>query len=514
MARSRSRAARAHAAQAAQARGAKRRAAVAAQARFVAEAPPLGAGPFGRADVRLAAILALCAFLIYNANLRPISAGDCFPARFLPFAILEHGSLYLDSVLEATGQGHPAPYWIIASRDDRRASMYPVVTPLLVTPVYIPAWLYVKYRGWTQQRLSDLGAPMEKLAASLVASCTAGLLFLVLRRRMSRRKALLLAAAFALGTNTWMTGSQGLWQHGTGELFATLALLAMTVGSAASPPSWSRIALAGFLTGLLPANRPPDLALAAGFGIYALFWARKRAPVFVLAAAVPAALTLLYNHWMFNNLSGGYGVIGAAQASFFQGSMLVGIAGLLVSPGKGLFVFSPFLLFLPVLFRRTLAATPESPPEERSHRTLTLCLAGAVILQILLYARADWRAGFSWGPRFLTDMLPLLIWMLAPIVESLTQRPRRLFVAAVLFSVLVQAVGAFYYQGRSDILIYQGPGNPALLAWRPSHTPFWAELENGLAPMEFLRFLGVEERMRLPGNWIRALLPGATGSSR
>src|SRR5919106_2673980 len=98
-----------------------------------AAAPPLGSGPFGRADLRLAAVLALCSFLVYNVNLRPISAGDCFPARYLPFAVLEEGSLHLDSVLEATRQGYDPPYWIVRSRDGRFASMYPVVTPLLVT---------------------------------------------------------------------------------------------------------------------------------------------------------------------------------------------------------------------------------------------------------------------------------------------------------------------------------------------------------------------------------------------
>lgn len=452
------------------------------------DSEPLGTRAIGWAELRLAVLLGLAAFLLYNLNFRAISMGDCLPARFLPFAVLEEGSLHLDSVLEATHQGHQAAYWILASKDGRHASMYPVVTPLLVTPLYIPAWLYLRHAGWTQERLAFAGLFMEKIAASAVAGLTVGLVFLALRRRMARRNALLLAAAFAAGTNTWVIGSQALWQHGTGELFAAAALLAIT-----GRPSWWNLLLAGGAAGLLAASRPPDVVLSAGFALYALFWAKRRFPVFALAAAAPIVLTVAYNLWMFGNLSGGYGVIGAAQSSFFQGSMLVGIAGLLVSPGKGLFVFSPFLLFLPLLFRRSLA--------DRPHRALTLCLVSSVILQILLYARVDWRAGYSWGPRFLTDMLPILVWMLAPIVESLGSRSRRLFVAAALFAVGVQAVGAFFYQGRSDILIYHGPGEPELLAWRPSHAPFWAELETGLAPMPFLRVFGVDEEMQVPANW-------------
>lgn len=455
-----------------------------------AASQPAGRGPFGRADRRLAALLGLAVFLLYNLNFRSITSGDCLPARFLPFAVLEKRSLHLDLVLDATRQGHQETYWIVTTRDGRSASMYPIITPLLVTPLYIPAWLYLKQAGWTQRRLADTGALMEKVGASAVASVTVALLFLALRRRLPQGNALLLAAVFAAGTNTWVIGSQGLWQHGAGELFVALALLAIT-----GAPSWWNVLLAGAAVGLLPANRPPDLLLALGFAAYAPFWARKKTLLFALAAMAPLLLTAAYNVWMFGRLTGGYGAVGVVEPRFFAGSVLVGIAGLLVSPGKGLFVFSPFLLFLPVLFRRSLA--------EPAQRALTLCLAGGALLQIVLYARTDWRAGYSWGPRFLTDMLPILVWMLAPVFQSLARWPRRGFVAASLFAVAVQMVGAFRYQGTSDILMYLGPGRPDLLAWRPEHTPFWVELKSGFAPMPFLRLFGVDETMRVPGNWWR-----------
>jgi hypothetical protein len=462
-----------------------------AEAAASAASEPVGTGPFGRADFRFAALLGLAAFLLYNLNFRSISSGDCLPARFLPFAVLEEGSLHLDSVLEATRQRYDPTitYWILPSRDGRHASMYPLVTPLLATLFYIPGWLYLKHAGWTYENLVFVGAFMEKIAASAVASITVGVMFLALRRRVGRRSALLLAAIFAAGTNTWVIGSQGLWQHGTGELLSAIALLAIT-----GRPSWWNVLVAGAAAGLLPANRPPDVLLAAGFGLYALFWARKRAPLFVLAAAAPGALAAAYNLWMFGNLFGGYGLIGATQPSFFfRGSVPIGAAGLLFSPGRGLFVFTPFLLFLPVLFRRSLS--------DRGNRGLTLCLAGGLILQLLLYARTEWRGGYSWGPRYLTDMLPILIWMLAPVVESLARWPRRTFLAAALFSVAVQFVGAFFYQGQSDILIHLGPGDPALLPWRLEHTPYWVELDSGLAPMPFLRVFGVGKEMQVPSNW-------------
>ena len=90
------------------------------------------------------------------------------------------------------------------------------------------------------------------------------------------------------------------------------------------------------------------------------------------------------------------------QTAFFQYDLLSGLGGLLFSPTRGLFVFSPFLLFLVLAWRHL--------PRERG---LTLALSLGVILQILLYAKTDWRGGASWGPRYMTDLLPLLMWMLA-----------------------------------------------------------------------------------------------------
>src|ERR1700681_4227210 len=41
-----------------------------------------------RGRLRASLLIGLCCLLVYNANLRSISAGDTYPARYLPFAIL------------------------------------------------------------------------------------------------------------------------------------------------------------------------------------------------------------------------------------------------------------------------------------------------------------------------------------------------------------------------------------------------------------------------------------------
>jgi len=427
-------------------------------------------------DLRTGLLLGLVCLLVYNANLRSISAGDTYPARYLPFGIWRYGSLRLDPIANVTAQGRPNPYWIVAGRGGHPISLYPVVLPVLVAPLYLPAVGYLQARGWTEPRLDRTARVMEKLTASLLAASSVALLYLLLRRRAEPRDALLLTLAFAFGTTTWVISSQALWQHGLAELLVVGALLLLT--GPCTPP---RALAAGILCGLIAANRPPDAILAAALGLYGLWWARPRdrsAPLALLVAgaALPVGLVLAYNLDVAGSVAGGYGLPG--NASFFRHPLLAGIAGLLFSPARGLFVFSPFLLFLPLRWRDALG--------ERGGRArgLTLALGIAIVSQVLLYAKTDWRIGFCWGPRWLTDLLPLLLWMLPPVVAALGAAGRFLFALACCAAIAIQAVGAFWYTGTSDQAIFAaatGPG-PTEAAWDLRNTPFIAELRHARAP--------------------------------
>jgi len=427
-----------------------------------------------RSDLKTALLLALLAFTLYNANLRPIAQGDSMPARFLPFLLWHHHTLYLDPMVELVAASNPHPYWILRLPDGHHASLYPVVTPLLVAPLYLPAVAWMSHRGWTGERLFAMATIMEKLAASTVASLSVFLLYLTLRRRTGAPTAVLLAVAYAFGTDTWTISSQALWQHGAAQLFLVAALWAVT-----GPASRWTVPLAGLALGLLPANRPPDLLLALGFLPFLWGWTRGRRLPFLLSAALPCLLTLAFNLAVYAHPAGGYGVFGLTSPSsgFFHGSILEGVAGLLVSPARGLFVFSPFFLFLPFGLRKVF--------REGDQRLLAAGLLAAVVLQLLLYARTDWRGGFSWGYRFLTDLVPILIWLLVPIVEEQRRLARGVFLAALLFSVWVQTIGAFRYLGTSDRYVFRN-GDPhdqdTSPAWDLAHCPILIEARSPYAP--------------------------------
>jgi hypothetical protein len=433
-------------------------------------------------------LLGVLCLLVYNANLRTIGAGDTLPARYQPLILWHDGTFALDGNARLVAHGHPLSepnppagtsgtvayfqpwaYWLIHTRRGQLASLYPVVAPLLVAPLYLPAVLWLNSHGWEQPQIDRVAEIMEKVSASLLAAIASLLMFLVLRRE-GNPWALPLALAFAFGTDTWMISSQALWQHGSGVLLVTLALLLAL--ARASP---LRTGLLGLVCVLIAANRPPDALIAGAFMLFAV-WSRRREAVWLLAgAALPLAALLYYNLGFIGNLVGGYALAKGMGKHFFHVAWL-GLPGLLVSPARGLLVFSPFLIFLPVGLTRRLR-TPSS-------RKLAVALSVAVVAQLFVYSQTDWRAGVSWGPRWLTDLLPVLVWMLAPAPLALRRLPRGLLVATMVAAVGVQAIGAFWYTKKSDERIFAG--NPASTsgAWDPSNTPFVVELEHQRAPFE------------------------------
>jgi hypothetical protein len=445
---------------------------------------------WARRDLRTSLLLGLLSLLVFNANLRSIGSTDTYPARYLPLGMWRFHTVRLDPILSATQQGNKSTYWIVRGRGGHAVSLYPIVIPVIIAPLYLPAVIYLHERGWEDWRMEHISRIMEKLSASLLAATAVALLYLLLRRRAEPRVAILLTLAFAFGTTTWVIGSQALWQHGLAELLIVATLFLLT------GPCTTRTAVAaGFLCGLIACNRPPDSILAAAFGIYGLWWARRLAPLLVASAALPMGLLLAYNLGVVGNVIGAYGLSG--DATFFRYNLLTGVAGLLFSPTKGLFVFSPFLLFL-------LCCVPTAL-RDRNTRALTAVAGIAAVLLLLVYAKADWRQGSCWGPRWLTDVLPILVWMLPPVVTALGRVGRIAFVAACVLAMAIETVGAFWYTGASDLAILavaSGP-NQMSAAWDFRNAPFIAELRHEPWPISvaalwrkgeggLLRLLGVQ----------------------
>ena len=283
-----------------------------------------------------------------------------------------------------------------------------------------------------------------KLAASCFAAASALFLFLAIPRFAPLPRAWLLALVYGLGTGTWSTSSQQLWQHGPNQLFLALGFW-LLLRRARCPAS---AALCGLALAAAVACRPTSIFFFAAVAT-TLALSRRRTLLlpFLLGALPLAAVLAAYNAWyhgspfVFAQQVAGHLIAQDKTGSpeIWQTPLLHGAAGMLLSPSRGLFVYSPFLLLALPGF-----VTVWRHPRWAPLRMLSLALVAVWLLE---FKHFDWWGGWSFGYRHLVDTTLVLCLLILPSLHWLRARRRRLALAASLaaWSIAVQAIGAFLY---------------------------------------------------------------------
>src|SRR5208337_2420506 len=120
------------------------------------------------------------------------------------------------------------------------------------------------------------------------------------------------------------------------------------------------------------------------------------------------------------------------------GRLGIGLPGALVSPNRGLLVYTPWVGFA---FWGAARLWREKSPGWSC--PLIVALAAIHVVQV---GGVAWWGGYCFGPRY-SDLLPFLAWFLVPVWASIRARPvlRLVFAATVAIALWVQVVGAFYY---------------------------------------------------------------------
>ncbi len=134
----------------------------------------------------------------------------------------------------------------------------------------------------------------------------------------------------------------------------------------------------------------------------AIPWGRL---IFFTAPVMLAGLGLLY----FNLMRYGSLTETGYSREFLFEAPWIGGYGLLFSPGRGLFIYSPLMLLLFFGLR---------PAWQRLSRPYFWLIAGLCLFYWLFYgAWFAWGGTWGWGPRFLLPILPLLMLFVAEPIE-------------------------------------------------------------------------------------------------
>jgi hypothetical protein len=239
-------------------------------------------------------------------------------------------------------------------------------------------------------------------------------------------------------------GSQGLWQHGMGELLLSIIIYLNIMNE--KHPKIRNILYLGVATGLYIFNRPSDSVLVLPILFY-VFISKKFNKIYFLFAGFIIALPLLiYNNYFFGSIFGGYS---GQLSSFNINNILPGVSGLLVSPSRGILVYTPIVIL--ALF----GYCKISEIQNEHIRKLLYIFGFSVIAQIFIYGSFDqWWGGCTYGPRFLTCILPILTLYIALYISCIARSnaasKKKTIIYSIIFilfiySLTVQIIGAFYY---------------------------------------------------------------------
>src|SRR5712671_2129428 len=296
--------------------------------------------------------------------------------------------------------------YAILRYEDRYYTLFPVGTSLLSVPIVAAAaWLDRDFK----QRITE-GIPdrFEKLIASAYGALAALLFFwLTFQRFSSLPVALASTGVFAFCTSMWSTATRALWQHGPLVLMLVVAMTLLLRGRRQP----SLVQYAGIPLAFAFVIRPTAAIPIAALSLYILLHHREwfiRYAVFGVVVAIP---WLAYNMHAFESLLPPYYMPGrVAQSATFGEAML----GNLVSPARGLFVYSPIFLLSLSGFAMAM--------RNRDERPISLCFGAIVVLHWVVVSRfPHWWAGHSYGPRLMTDIVPFLAYFVAFNFEWLRQ---------------------------------------------------------------------------------------------
>jgi hypothetical protein len=370
-------------------------------------------------------------------------------------AFAHHGNLALSSTPEA--RAIVAARFDVApggpGREGRFYSWFGVGQALAALPLYAAgaalARAFPELEARHAQAESHGAARSEYFAHLLVGwrnplltALTAGLLaFVALSLGAGRGVAWWAGITYGLCTFAWAQGRSTL-SDVQAAFCLFLAFTALVLAGQASPravvariAAWSACGLAlgaAVLTRVAVAPMAMVIAVAALVQL-----ARGRGSrgllADLIAFAVPLAACLALFLWLNHARFGG--VFRTGYEAGFLGLLFarppwLGLAGLLVSPGRGLVWMAPGLLLL--VF--ALQGGELSPEQRGQRRAWGLALAAsALVCFALLAGMPGWHGAWTYGPRYLLPLLPLAWLGVAFALER--ARGWRLGLATALFAL-------------------------------------------------------------------------------
>ena len=334
-----------------------------------------------------------------------LAAGDQMVQRYeLTRSFVEKQELSIPANMEG-----------IKGIDGKDYSFYGPGLPILAVPFYLI--------GKSFGRSPDIVASFVSLLNPFVGAATVVVVFLFSSALgYTRRASLIVALFYGLGTLAWPL-TKHPFDHTVETLLVLLSMYSMVLYRTIDRLKYIIISAVCFgvaiNTRLVSAlTLPALLILLLSNERMDFYMSECRRKYFIntlifMAALLPfAGMVLFYNLIRFGSIfETGYQLYATKTGvEFFSGtSLLTGLHGFLLSPGKGFFFYSPitllfFFALIPFFKRQKYIALSFS----------ILIVSYLVFHSKLLYWHGDW----AWGPRYLLAITPYFVLPVGEILDS------------------------------------------------------------------------------------------------
>ncbi len=369
----------------------------------------------------------LCLYLLSSGRSTPF--GDAVPMWQSAQNLVRHGTFAIDG---------PWPLNAPPGPDGR---FYPVAA-LLAVLVHVPgAALAAALAALAPGRGAEFVAVTSRLGPLVLGAAVPALFFrMLLRLGYERRQAAWATLLLGVATSIWVYARSSYSEIAQTACF--LLFFSALLEAARSPARGSLVRW-GLAAGLLVNTKNIYLACLPGALAFLVWQIRGRAgwrPLLAWAGLglAPGVAAFGWYGWARwgSVLATGYGGV---TLGFWRENPLAGLWGLLLSPGKSLFLFSPPLIVALFGLRRFLAR----------RRDVGWAMALTVGPILLIYSRyLFWSGDWCWGPRYLAFALPVLLLPSAelfgqpmPSTQSRGRVGKMAVWAALLAGAAIQIIG-------------------------------------------------------------------------
>jgi hypothetical protein len=344
-------------------------------------------------------------------------------------SILKEGNLNLIEYLETIKLNNY--YAIIVKSNSEVYDLYPKGTVYLSLPFLLFMRSFFSFEDIVINFIIH-----ENLISSIILSLSISFIYLISRKYLGIFKSFLLVAIIGLGTSYLSILSRALWQQTGAVFFISLTLLNLVY---IKENSKKRYFLSiGIWLAMCYISRPLTFLWILIILIYMIKFYRDKFYLIILSSSVFAILFFVINYITFGELFPYYYRYGS---TFVYNNILLGFWGQLVSPSRGIFIWSSFLIF--IFFRKA----NYKDNVEKNNFLEKLFIANIVLHVLILSLNPNWWGGHSVGPRLMAETIPLFGFLLIKPIYSLNFRRRPifslLFAILIILSVIIHMVTAF-----------------------------------------------------------------------